>query len=120
MNEQEVTVHATTDKGYRFRPFIVLTAGASYDPVTSDPRLLRLKIEARSADTIRTVVLPSSQRNLFEAKKILRKLKNAGVKTVREPGTNETFSATIVAVNDTVHEGKQGVELLMQRFSVNA
>ena len=113
-------VMGTYDAFYRIRPVLTLTTGASYAPTTSDPRLMRLKVEARSADMIRTVLLPTAQRNLFETKKILRKLKSAGVKTVREPDTNETFSAKIVAVNDTVHEGKRAVECIMERWSVNA
>jgi len=120
VTERESTTFGTNDKFYRLRPRFTVTTTSGYAPTTSDPRWLRLKVEARSPDTIRTVLLPSSQRNLFETKKILRKLKNAGTKTMREPETNETFSATIIAVNDTVHEGKQAVELICQRFGVAA
>jgi len=117
--EREPTV-GTTDTGYRFRPYLTLVTGASYDPDTSDPRILRLKMEARSPDIIRTVLLPSDKRNLFEMKKILRKLKNAGVKTIREPETNETFSGRIIAVNDTIHNNQQAVEVVVARWGVAA
>src|SRR3990167_261457 len=119
VTDREPTV-GTTDTGYRFRPYITLTAGASYAPTTSDPPILRPKMEARSPDIIRTVLLPSDKRNLFEMKKILRKLKNAGVKTIREPETNETFSGRIIAVNDTVHNNQQAVEVVISRFGVAA
>ena len=117
--EREPTV-GTTDTGYRFRPYLTLATGASYAPTSGDPRTLRLKMEARSPDIIRTVLLPSDKRNLFEMKKILRKLKNAGVKTIREPETNETFSGRIIAVNDTVHANQQAVEVVISRFAANA
>jgi len=119
VTDREPTV-GTSDTFYRVRPEISLTTGGSYAPTSSDPRLLRLKIEARSPDTIRCVVKASPDRNLFETKKILRKLKNAGVKTIREPGTNETFSGQIIAVNDTVQDGVQAVELVAYRWSVAA
>ena len=120
VTERESTTFGTSDKFYRLRPRLTVTTTAGYAPTTSDPRWLRLKVEARSPDTIRTVLLPSTQRNLFETKKILRKLKNASVKTVREPDTNETFSGQIIAVNDTVHEGRQAVECIMLRWGVAA
>ena len=119
VTDREPTV-GTTDTGYRLRPYLTLVTGADYAPASSDPRLMRLKIEARSADVIRTVILPSQQRNLFETKKTLRKLKSAGAKTVREPETNETFSANIIAVNDAIHNNQQAVEIILERWSVNA
>ena len=118
VTERSPTTLGTNDAAYRFRPYLTLITGATYAPTTSDPRLLRLKIEGRSVDIIRTILLPSAQRNLFETKKILRKLKNAGFKTVREPETNETFSGQIVAVNDIIHNNLPACEVIMERWGV--
>ena len=125
VTDREPTV-GTNDTGYRFRPYLDMTTGASYAPTTSDPRLLRLKVEARSVDIIRTVLLPTPQRNLYDTKRILRKLKNAGVKTVREPepndayATSESFSAKITAVNNLILNNRQVVEVIMERWGVAA
>jgi len=119
MTDREPTV-GTNDTFYRLRPRLTLTTGATYAPISSDPRWLRMKVEARSPDTIRCVIKASADRNLFETKKILRKLKNAGMRTIREPATNETFSGQIIAVNDIVYNGAQAVELLAYRWAVAA
>jgi len=119
VTDREPTV-GTSDTFTRGRPRLTLTTGSTYAPTSSDPRWLRLKIEVRSPDTIRCVIKPSPDRNLFETKKILRKLKNAGVRTIREPQTNETFSGQIIAVNDIIQGGAQAVEVVMHRWAIAA
>jgi hypothetical protein len=110
----------TSDTAYRLRPVIELTTHASYAPASSDPRVLWLILVGRSPDTLRTVVLEGESKNMREVRKTLRKLKNAGVKTVFEPGTNESFSGQVIAVNDITHEGKPACEVMLNRWEVEA
>lgn len=113
----------TSDTGRRLRMRFTATTNGSH--VTStDPKVLRLMVYARSPDQVRAVVMPTDQRNLFETTKILRKLVDAGPITTREPDTNETYTAYFKSANTvwfaTDSGYSQGVELTWNRYVVSA
>ena len=116
-----VTIPWTSDLAYRTRPRMTLTPNGSYAPGSEDPRLLWLLLVGRSPDTIRIVITEGENKTIPEIRKILRKLKSAGVKSIIEPRDDpDTFNAQIVAVNDVEHRGKAAIEVSFLRWSVAA
>lgn len=108
----------TNDAAYRIRPRLTLTTHASYAPASSDPRALWMILVGRSPDTLRMVILEGENKNMREIRKTLRKLKDADVKTVYEPGTNESFSGQIVAVNDIEYDRQPACEVMLNRWEI--
>ena len=107
----------TTDTGRRLR--LRLTATGTGDHDATDPKILRIVVYARTADVMRVVLTPQNVRNKrsrFDTAKIIRKLKNAGPVTIREPFTNETHTAYITAVNEVA----EGIEVVYERWQINA
>jgi hypothetical protein len=99
------------------RPRLTVTGTGDHD--AADPKALRLVIYARSADVLRVVLTekhPANRRSRFDIAKIVRKLKNAGPFTLREPSTNETFTAYISAVNEV----PTGIEVVYERWQIAA
>ena len=99
---------------------------AGYDETANDPKILSLIVHARTADIWRVVLTDAgdSQRSLFDIAKLLRKQKDSGPVTIREPNTNETFTAYVKQVNDILYSTKdaeaRGVEVVFERFSAAA
>ena len=109
----------TTDTFRRWRWDVVATTTGAYS-TSSDPKILRVIVYARSADRVRVVLIPDeNSRNLFEMTKVLRKLKDAGPISVREPGTNESTSVYIRSVNQ-IAGAVPGVQIEYDRFAVSA
>jgi hypothetical protein len=111
----------TTDTGRRLRMRLTCTTNGSH-ATNTDPKAVRLIVYARSPDSVRVVITPSSQRNLFETLKLARKWVDAGPLTIREVETNETHSAYVRVANlihyqtDTGYD--DGVEVLMDRWTI--
>jgi len=117
----------SADTGRRLRMRITATTTAGFVAGTDDPKVLHMMVYARSPDVVRMVITPKdrrSQKNMFETVKALRKLKDAGPITIREPDTNETHSAYVKAVGLIRYDGldgpSQGIELIVERFTVAA
>lgn len=123
--ERQPTLGSDTFYRLRLRPGVLTTAG--YTPTGSDPRILRITAFARSADIIR-VVIPADEGSLMQygltpedAEDNLRRLQDAQIVVVGEPGSTTTFNARIKRVTDTRYEtsdGKinYGLEVTMTRF----
>lgn len=115
MTTSELTV-GSSDKGYRLRASRVFTTGASYDN-TGNPMTGYEVIRARS-ETIERALLVAGNQTLREIKKTVRKLQNAGTKTVIEPETGDSFEGEITSVRNVTLETGKAVEVLIRRWDI--
>lgn len=113
----------TNDTGRRLRLRFTATTNGSHSTST-DPKIIRVVCYARSPDWVTAIVMPTAQRNLFETTKILRKLKDAGPFTTREPDTNENHTCYIKEVNTIRYQTDtgyaDGVQIQYERFAAAA
>lgn len=114
----------TNDTCYKVQFGLRCITSASYDETAGDPKILSLVVHARTADIWKVVLTDTgdSRMNLFDVAKLLRKSKDAGPVTIREPGTNETHTAYVKQVNDVLYSTTtgqaRGVEVIYERFAV--
>jgi hypothetical protein len=107
----------TNDTGYRLRPSRVFTTGGSYVN-TGDPMTGYEVIRARTP-TIEQAILKEGPQTLREMKKVVRKLQNAGTKTIIEPETGDSFSGEVVSVrNVTLRDQTKALEVKIRRWDI--
>ena len=116
----------TTDTAYRVRPVLVVTTGATYAPLITDPTVLRFRIKGRKPMIYRCVI-PADRDMLSNyaltpdtVRENLYRLQDQGVVAIQEPGQTATFQGEVIGVADrrivTEYGVTMAIELAIRRY----